>query len=216
MRPIKRSATNEMLAFLALHPAGATRDELLDALARKPRSPYGEENHLPAPTTPGPKASSTGSTPPYSTSLDPSAPPGSKPATPRGALQAAERAISLDDLHEPSWRLALQADHALGLYSDITKHYDALAHILDEQLGLEPSHETRMMYRQLLGQAQEPTPQTTGTVALLRSLARSPGAGSAMHQAFGRASMRSHATSRPRVPATCPHGARSGLLPTAP
>jgi hypothetical protein len=31
---------------------------------------------------------------------------------PRGALQAAERAIALDSLHEPSWRLALQADHA--------------------------------------------------------------------------------------------------------
>jgi DNA-binding SARP family transcriptional activator len=71
---------------------------------------------------------------------------------PPGALQAAECAIALDKLREPSWRLALQADHALGLYSLITKRYDALAHLLDEQLGLQPSQDTRMMYRQLLGQ----------------------------------------------------------------
>lgn len=46
----------------------------------------------------------------------------------------------------------LQVDHALGLRSTLTKRYYALAHILDEQLGLQPSHETRIMYRQLLGQ----------------------------------------------------------------
>jgi two-component SAPR family response regulator len=71
---------------------------------------------------------------------------------PRGALQAAERAISLDNLHEPSWCLALEADHALGLYSAVTKRYEALSHLLDEQLGLQPSHDTRMIYRQLLAQ----------------------------------------------------------------
>jgi hypothetical protein len=49
--------------------------------------------------------------------------------------------------------VALQADHALGLRSSVTKRYDALAHLLDEQLGLQHSHETKMMYRQLLGQA---------------------------------------------------------------
>ena len=38
----------------------------------------------------------------------------------RGALELAERAIALDELHEPSWRLALQAEHALGLRSSIT------------------------------------------------------------------------------------------------
>ncbi|MHB1570841.1 MAG: AfsR/SARP family transcriptional regulator [Solirubrobacteraceae bacterium] len=72
---------------------------------------------------------------------------------PRGALAAAEQAIGLDELHEPSWRLALQADHALGLRSSITRRYDALSHVLDEQLGLQPSHETRAVYRQLLGQS---------------------------------------------------------------
>jgi len=70
----------------------------------------------------------------------------------RGALELAEKAIELDQFHEASWRLALQADHALGLRESITRRYDDLAHALDEQLGLQPTRETRVMYRQLLGQ----------------------------------------------------------------
>lgn len=69
-----------------------------------------------------------------------------------GALQMAEQAIALDTLHEPSWRLALQAEHALGLRESITRRYDELTRSLDEQLGLEPARETRVIYRQLLGQ----------------------------------------------------------------
>jgi DNA-binding SARP family transcriptional activator len=71
----------------------------------------------------------------------------------RGALQMAEQAITLDGLHEPSWRLALQAEHSLGLRESITRRYDELARSLDEQLGLEPARETRVIYRQLLGQS---------------------------------------------------------------
>lgn len=71
---------------------------------------------------------------------------------PRGALQLAEQAITLDGLHEPSWRLALQAEHSLGLRESIARRYDELARSLDEQLGLEPARETRLVYRQLLGQ----------------------------------------------------------------
>ena len=70
-----------------------------------------------------------------------------------GALEMAEQAIALDQFHEASWRLALQAEHALGLRESITRRYDDLAHALDEQLGLQPSRETRLMYRQLLGQS---------------------------------------------------------------
>jgi DNA-binding SARP family transcriptional activator len=70
----------------------------------------------------------------------------------RGALQMAEQAIALDQLHEPSWRLALQAEHALGLRESITRRYDDLTRSLDEQLGLEPARETRLVYRSLLGQ----------------------------------------------------------------
>ncbi|MGH2879247.1 MAG: bacterial transcriptional activator domain-containing protein [Solirubrobacteraceae bacterium] len=71
---------------------------------------------------------------------------------PRGALQFAEQAIALDQFHEASWRLALQADHALGLRESITRRYDQLTRALDEQLGLQPTRETRVMYRELLGQ----------------------------------------------------------------
>jgi DNA-binding SARP family transcriptional activator len=71
----------------------------------------------------------------------------------RGALELAEQAIALDQFHEASWRLALQADYALGLRESITRRYDDLTHALDEQLGLQPTRETRVMYRQLLGQS---------------------------------------------------------------
>jgi DNA-binding SARP family transcriptional activator len=69
-----------------------------------------------------------------------------------GALEMTEQAIALDQFHEASWRLALQAKHALGLRESITRRYDDLAQALDEQLGLQPTRETRVMYRQLLGQ----------------------------------------------------------------
>lgn len=71
----------------------------------------------------------------------------------RGALELAEQAIALDQFHEASWRLARQADYALGLRESITRRYDDLAHALDEQLGLQPTRETRVMYWQLLGQS---------------------------------------------------------------
>jgi two-component SAPR family response regulator len=71
----------------------------------------------------------------------------------RGALQLAEQAIALDRLHEPSWRLALQAEHALGLRESITRRYDELRATLDEELGLEPTRETRAILRELLAQA---------------------------------------------------------------
>jgi two-component SAPR family response regulator len=70
----------------------------------------------------------------------------------RGALELAEQAIALDQFHEASWRLALQADYALGLRESMTRRYNELAHALDDQLGLQPIRETRVMYRQLLGQ----------------------------------------------------------------
>jgi DNA-binding SARP family transcriptional activator len=214
--PIKRAATNEMIAFLALHPAGATRDELTEALwpgqdprrtqprlyqsVSDARRAFGnalvreheryrldraavsidlDQLHQLLTTTGDPErerhaqeeALSLWRGRPLAGSdylwaegfihelhaalLDLLCRVGSgrlQADDPRGALQAAERAISLDNLHEPSWCLALEADHALGLYGGVTKRYEALAHLLDEQLGLQPSHDTRMMYRQLLGQ----------------------------------------------------------------
>lgn len=71
----------------------------------------------------------------------------------RGALDLAEQAIALDQFHEASWRLALQADHALGLRQSITRRYEQLTHDLDQQLGLQPTRETKLLFRQLLEQA---------------------------------------------------------------
>jgi DNA-binding SARP family transcriptional activator len=71
----------------------------------------------------------------------------------RSALQLAEQAIALDHFHEASWRLALRAEHALGLRESITRRYGELARSLDRELGLQPTRETRLMYRHLLGQA---------------------------------------------------------------
>ncbi len=217
LKPIKRAATHEMLAFLALHPPGATRDELIEALwpgedpqrtlprlyqsvsdARRAlgdgvirdreryrldrtriRIDLDELDRLLAITGDAERERQAletalslwrgqplaGCDYPWADGfihqlhaalLDLLGRVGAarlETDDPRGALQAAERAIALDNLHEPSWRLALQADHALGLYSGVTKRYDALAHLLDEQLGLQPSHDTLMMYRELLGQA---------------------------------------------------------------
>jgi DNA-binding SARP family transcriptional activator len=65
----------------------------------------------------------------------------------------AQQAIALDRSHEPSWRLALQAEHSLGLRESITRRYDELVRALDKQLGLELARETRVIYRQLPGQA---------------------------------------------------------------
>ncbi len=214
-QPLRRAATNEMIAFLALHPAGATRDELTEALwpgqdpkrtqprlyqsVSDARRAFGnalvrereryrldraavsidlDQLHQLLATTGDPgerhaqeEALSLWRGRPLAGSdylwaegfihelhaalLDLLCRVGAgrlNADDPRGALQAAERAISLDNLHEPSWCLALEADYALGIYSAVTKRYEALAHLLDEQLGLQPSHDTRMLYRELLAQ----------------------------------------------------------------
>jgi DNA-binding SARP family transcriptional activator len=155
-RRIKRAATYELLAYLALHPKGASRDELVEAIwpaqdpertrprfwqsvteARKALGDAwlheGERYQLDLLERVGRVRLAHGDA--------------------RGALQMAEQAIALDQLHEPSWRLALQAEHALGLRESITRRYDDPTRSLDEQLGLEPARETRVMYRQLLGQS---------------------------------------------------------------
>jgi DNA-binding SARP family transcriptional activator len=68
----------------------------------------------------------------------------------RGALEAAERGIAIDQLHEPCWRLALQAEAALGLRDAVAARYERLATLLDERLGLRPQAETTAVYREAL------------------------------------------------------------------
>lgn len=64
----------------------------------------------------------------------------------------AEQAIAFDRLHEPSWRLALEVEQSLGLRESMTRRYEELSRVLDEELGLKPARETRLVYRQLLAQ----------------------------------------------------------------
>jgi DNA-binding SARP family transcriptional activator len=71
---------------------------------------------------------------------------------PRRALELAERALALDHLKESLWRLALEAESALGLREAVDERYERLRALLGERLGLEPDRETRALHRQLLTQ----------------------------------------------------------------
>lgn len=70
----------------------------------------------------------------------------------RTALDAAEQGLTIDQLNEALWRLAIEAESQLGLREAVGRRYDELQRTLGEQLGLEPAHETRALYRRLLGQ----------------------------------------------------------------
>jgi DNA-binding SARP family transcriptional activator len=71
---------------------------------------------------------------------------------PRRSLELAERALALDGLNEGLWRLALEAESALGLREAVDERYERLRTLLAERLGLEPDRETRSLYRGLLAQ----------------------------------------------------------------
>jgi DNA-binding SARP family transcriptional activator len=71
---------------------------------------------------------------------------------PRAALDGAERGLELDTLNESLWRLAMEAEHALGLREAVADRYERLRTLLDERLGLEPAQETRYLHRRLLAQ----------------------------------------------------------------
>ncbi len=72
---------------------------------------------------------------------------------PRRALELAERALTFDGLNEGLWRLALEAESALGLREAVDERYERLRALLAERLGLEPDQATRSLHRMLLGQA---------------------------------------------------------------
>jgi DNA-binding SARP family transcriptional activator len=71
---------------------------------------------------------------------------------PGAALDAAERGLQVDTLNESLWRLAMEAENALGLRDAIAERYERLRTLLGERLGLEPAQETRHLYRRLLAQ----------------------------------------------------------------
>lgn len=70
----------------------------------------------------------------------------------RGALEAAERGLTVDLLNEAFWRLSMEAESALGLRQAVTRRYEDLRAVLNERLGLDPDRETRALYLKLLGQ----------------------------------------------------------------
>jgi DNA-binding SARP family transcriptional activator len=70
----------------------------------------------------------------------------------QASLGAAERGLALDALDEELWRLALQAEGALGLREAIEDRYGRLRDLLRERLAIEPTAETRALYFRLLGQ----------------------------------------------------------------
>jgi DNA-binding SARP family transcriptional activator len=74
-----------------------------------------------------------------------------------GALEAAERAHALDPSNERPVRLAMEAEAALGRRESVVERYERLCRELDEQFGLEPSRETRSLYRRLLSQEADET-----------------------------------------------------------
>jgi DNA-binding SARP family transcriptional activator len=92
---------------------------------------------------------------------------------PRRALDAAERGIALDELHEPCWRAALDAEAQLGQRDAVEARYNALVRLLDDRLGLRPEPETVALYRALLA------PSSPTATAARRAPAPRPGAGRA-------------------------------------
>ena len=71
---------------------------------------------------------------------------------PTGALAAAEQAIALDPYIEAAPPVAMHAESVLGLRQAIVGRYERLCQELDTRFGLEPEHETRVLYRRLLSQ----------------------------------------------------------------
>lgn len=69
-----------------------------------------------------------------------------------GALAAAEHASLLDRTNERPVQLAMQAQAALGQRDAVLARYQQFRSDLSEQLGLEPSRETKQLYRNLLSQ----------------------------------------------------------------
>ena len=69
-----------------------------------------------------------------------------------GALEVADKAAALDGSNEHVVQLVIQAEAALGRRDAVTERYEHLCRDLDERFGLEPSRETKRLYRTLLSQ----------------------------------------------------------------
>jgi two-component SAPR family response regulator len=83
-----------------------------------------------------------------------------------GALEYAEAAAALDPSNERPVQLAMGAEHALGRREAIVERYERPREELDERFGLQPSFQTKHLYRRLLGQEDfvAPDPSRTASV----------------------------------------------------
>lgn len=70
-----------------------------------------------------------------------------------GALDLAETAAALDATNERPVQLAMEAEAVLGRREAVEERYERLRGGLDERFGLEPSRETKLLYRRLLSQS---------------------------------------------------------------
>jgi DNA-binding SARP family transcriptional activator len=71
---------------------------------------------------------------------------------PARALELADSAALLDVSNERPVQLAMEAEAALGRREAVVERYERLRRDLDERFGLEPSRETRALYRRVLSQ----------------------------------------------------------------
>jgi WD40 repeat protein/DNA-binding SARP family transcriptional activator len=67
----------------------------------------------------------------------------------RGVLEWAERWIALGDTPEPAYRALMVAHGALGETSQVALAYERCVEALRNELGVEPSAETRILYEKL-------------------------------------------------------------------
>jgi len=66
------------------------------------------------------------------------------------AVDAAEQAVRLDPMREPSWRALMQAHAALGSRAEAITAFHRLRGILHEDLGVDPSPETEDVFTRIL------------------------------------------------------------------
>ena len=67
------------------------------------------------------------------------------------AMQLAQLIVREDQFREDIHCLILRAHAAMGNRGAIKEHYEGLKRILENELGVEPSPETRKLYQQLIG-----------------------------------------------------------------
>jgi DNA-binding SARP family transcriptional activator len=66
-------------------------------------------------------------------------------------MQLAQLIIHEDQFREDIHCVLIKAHAAMGNRAAAKEHYDGLKRLLHQELGVEPSAETRKLYRELVG-----------------------------------------------------------------